>query len=98
MAPTRGRDSVHDRTKGGGLASGVAPPKGQTRSTSPKPAYELEGTMDPIPLPLTLAPTPSVRELLLYILARLERASPTSVILDASATPVPVGPSIASPV
>lgn len=82
VAPTHDRGRIYDRYKGRGLARGVASPKGYISFAS------LETANNPIPPPSSLASTPSVWELLLRILTRLEGASHNLIILDASATPV----------
>lgn len=67
--------------------------RGQTRLVSPKLANEPEGPTYPIPPPLSPNTAPSVQELLLMILARLEGVPPTPATVEVPVSTVPVGSS-----
>lgn len=95
VAPTCGREKAHGRAKGREQAKRATPPRGQARSASLEPEYESKGPTNPVPPSLAPNFIPSIQELLLRVLARLEGASPASVIFDAPASTMPASASIA---
>lgn len=58
---------------------------------SPKPEYEFEGPINYVPPLSAFNVIPSVQEPLIRVLARLERAFSTPIILDAPSSTVPDG-------
>lgn len=69
---------------GHGHARGVSSPRGHARVVSLELGYEFGGHTDPVQPPSTPNVIRLVHELLLRVLAKLEGASPTLIILDVS--------------